>query len=173
MGNQGIPSIMKYFYKLVILSFLAISLNSQSNPLSTLKRGNDVLDFHQAVIQNPQALIMMHFDIVSIFQYSGNKYKDLNNELAVKLGIIKNLTFSGLEQVTFFHSPLNGYPYRAYSVEFSGVSYQDCIVLANYKPLQGIFENIKINGNPTNKGLSCKEEWFFQSGKNILKYVGR
>lgn len=164
---------MKYFYKLVSLSLLAVSMNSLSKPLSTLKRGKDVLDFHQAFAQNPQTLIMMHLKIIGVFRGSGSQYQDFNNELAVKLGIIESLAFSGLEKVTFSHASINGQPFRAYSAEFSGVSYRDCLALANYRPFEDTFESIEVNGERINKGLGCKKEWFFQSGKNTLKYVGR
>ncbi len=116
---------------------------------------------------------MMHLEIVGLFHNSANQYQDFDNDLAVKLGVLKNLSFSGLEKVNFSSAPFNERPYAAYSAEFSNVSYKGCIALAGYKPFEKIFISIEINGNSINQGGLCHKEWFFQSGKNKIRYVGR
>lgn len=165
---------MKFFNTMLIILLSITSLQAHSNSISALtsaKRTKEILELHQAFIQNPQSLVMLHTDISSLFNNSNPKYQGFNNELAQKLGLIKNLEFSGLNKVTFSSESLNGNPEQAYSVTFSEVSHKDCLALSGH-PVNDMFIKVYINDNKADP-FSCKKNWLFQKNKNKIKYIGR
>lgn len=162
---------MKNLNIVLLSALLAFTVKAYSDPVSTAARAKGILEFHQAFIQNPQSLLMLHADISSIFINSNPRYEGFNNDLAKKLGLINNLAFSGLEIVKFSSEPLHGNPDQAYSVTFSEISFKDCIALSNHQ-INKFFIKVQINSKEP-EPTSCEKEWLFQSSKNTLKYIGR
>lgn len=151
---------------------LCYTSSSFFNALLSANKAKTVLDFHQAFITNPSALVQLHLNIKTYFSTSNNRYEDISNKLVEQLGFIKSLKFSGLQSVQFSPENINNIAHGAYSIKFFNVSFEDCVVLEKYKPIHDMFKIIIINGVNLKNGGICYDEWFWQDGKNTLKFVG-
>lgn len=174
---------MSKFIPRLLLGLLValVVMLSQAEILQTvgaLKRGKDVVDFYKAAIENPQEVILLSLEIQSTFANSSNRFKDLSNDLAQKLGYF-NVGPLGLDHVELRSEPSPSLPYGFYSITLKELKFKECEVLANYKAINDSFVRVELNGVPVSingvrqKAVElCKSQWFFQEGKNVIKYIG-
>lgn len=167
----------------VLLGLLAglVVMLSQTEVIQTvgaLKRGKDVVDFYKAAVENPQEIVLLSLEIQSTFANSSNRFKDLSNDLAQKLGYF-NVGPLGLDHVVLRSEPSPSLPYGFYSIALKKLKFKECEVLANYKAINDSFVRVELNGVPVSvngvrqKAVElCKSQWFFQEGKNVIKYIG-
>lgn len=145
--------------------------------VGTLARGKNILEFYEAAIVNPQQVLLLSLEIHRLFLSSSTRYKDLSNDLAQKMGWF-NKGPLGLEHIELKPEPSQGSQYGYYSITLKQLNFKQCEALSNYTALNQNFVRVELNGSPVFANASkqqavavCKSEWFFQDGKNKLKYV--
>lgn len=162
----------------VILCLIASPGQAQIiQSMGTLVRGKSVLEFYEAAIVNPQQVLLLSLEIQRLFPSSSTRYKDLSNDLAQKMGWF-NKGPLGLEHMELKPEPSQGSQYGYYSITLKKLNFRQCEALFNYTALSQSFVRVELNGSPVffngspqQAVVVCRSEWFFQDGKNELKYV--
>lgn len=146
--------------------------------VKSLKRGKTALDFYKAAIANPQQIILLAVQIRSLFAGAQPGYKGLNNELAENVGWFMGGPLA-LDHIVLSSHPSPGYEHGYFSITLKQMNHGDCRVLARHASLNGNFIKVLVNGVPVymsgNQRWSaspCETQWFFQGGKNTVKYIG-
>ena len=161
-----------------ITIFASVLLHAQAlQAIGTLKRGKDLLDFYKAAISNPEQVFLLAIEIQSTFGQGQTRYKDLSNNLAQKFGLFYKGPLA-LDHIELRPEASPGYEYGYFSITLKQLTFKECEVLANYPAIDGNFVRVELNGTAVysngsrqQKIAACRSEWFFQDGKNELKYV--
>lgn len=140
-------------------------------------RGKSILEFYEAAIANPQQVLLLSVEIRSRFTGDSTRYKHLSNELAQSLGLFDAGPL-GLDHIELGSEPSPSSEHGYYSIKLKKLNFKQCTALANHTPLNQNFVRVELNGVPviangaTQQTLAvCRSQWFFQSGRNELKYV--
>ncbi len=162
---------MRLFLLLLTLCLPLPSFASGSilNVVGTSKKAYRLVELHQAIITNPQTLIMLAMDIRLYFSQGPEKFRDLDNDQAHKLGILDLAGSSGLSSIVLSSGPYGNHPFGSFTVEVRELTKSNCIGLLVYT--RDFFHSITINGSES-MASSCKDQWFFQKGKNTIIFSG-
>lgn len=140
-------------------------------------RGKSILDFYEAAIANPQQILLLSVEIKGLFDGSSTRYKGLNNDLVQKLGLFDAGPL-GLDHIELRSESSPAYEFGYYSITLKKLTFKQCAMLSKHRALSGNFVRVDVNGNTVSVGgvpqqttVPCKSQWFFQNGKNELKYV--
>lgn len=171
--------LVKKLNILVVVSILSVAYQAHAQSVATtLLRGKQAFEFVEAVVANPQQLIALSLGIEGRFRMQGH-YEGLNNQYAQNAGWFAKGP-AGLDHIGVASEPTKHQRHGNYSITLHKLTFKECEVLANYVPFNSHFVSVELNGNRvssqgTQMGavLDCESEWFFQEGKNTIKYVGR
>ena len=172
------PNSSKRFLLAAFVSLTVASAQAQVvQAAGALKRGKSILDFYEAAIANPEQVLLLSLEIHGLFMGSSTRYKDLSNDLGQKVGWFKYDPI-GLERIELRPEPSQSYQYGYYSITLKKLNFKQCEALSNHAALNKNFLRVELNGSPVFLNGSqqqtlalCKSQWFFQDGKNELKYV--
>lgn len=167
-----------YLRLFTLLCLLASSSHAQvMQAAGTLMRGKGILEFYEEAIENPQQVLLLSLEIRRLFHRSSTGYKDLNNGLAQKMGWF-NYGSLELESMELKPEPSQSHQYGYYSITLKKLTSKQCEALANHTALNQNFVHVELNGSPVSSKVTpqravavCKTQWFFQDGKNEVKYV--
>lgn len=172
-----LPSLPRFLFPVLSCLVAAASQAQVIQAVGTLTRGKNILEFYEAAIVNPQQVLILSLEIRTLFLGSSTRYKDLSNDLAQKVGWFNSGPL-GLEHIELKPEPSPGYQYGYYSITLKNLKSKQCEVLSNYAALNRNFVRVELNGRPVFANGSqqqavalCNSQWFFQDGRNELKYV--
>ncbi len=164
-------------FALLVSAALSFAQAQAISTVGTLVEGKHVLDFYKTAINNPQQILILALNIEGLFSGGPDRYKGLSNEFAVKMKWFETGPLA-LEHIELSPEPLTTLPYGNYSITLKQLTEKECKALTN-NSINLFFVRVELNGatisargNQIKAGEPCKSEWFFQDGKNELKYVG-
>ncbi|MHA5498459.1 hypothetical protein ACVSNS_01505 [Pseudomonas aeruginosa] len=144
------------------------TLANPAQAVTTLKKGIDIMELHEAIVQNPNQLLFLATNIEATFRSNPTGYKDLSNEYAESVNWFANGT-KGRDQITLQPETSSDFEYGFYSIELQGLDFKECQTLTRHPLLTDVFENIKVNGTAQGGAKACKS----LSSGNIIKFIGR
>ncbi len=180
--SPSIRNVCAYILLFSLSAFSSVACYAQASgalgAIGTLRRGQSALDFHKAAVANPKQIMLLAVQIRGLFANSSTGYKGLNNELAENVGWFMDGPLA-LNHIVLSSHPSSGYKYGYFSITLKQIKKRECQALANHASLNGNFDKVLVNGVPVfqrnNQRLSvsdCESQWFFQDGKNTVKYIG-
>jgi len=160
---------------LLVLSSATTSQAQVTQALATTARAKNALEFYEGGVGVPQQLIFLSSSIQLHFGTDVHRYKGLSNELALQLGwfdlgpLLPGHVELQPEETNRFH-------YGRFSITLNKISVRQCELLSHNKGLNSLFFSVELNGTQIYRDKSdhtavCETEWFFQAGKNKIKYV--
>jgi hypothetical protein len=177
LGLSMLTPVIRFFAFAISCLVATASQAQVIQAVGTLARGKDILEFYEAAIANPQQVLILSSEIQTLFFSSSTRYKDLSNDLAQKVGWF-NSGPMGLEHIELKPEPSPSYQYGYYSITLKKLKSKQCELLSNHAALNRNFVRVELNGSPVFANGTqqqtvalCKSQWFFQDGKNELKYV--
>lgn len=181
-GLQGVDLQMttplKQHLLITLLALIAMPCHAQiAGAIGTAMRAKSIFEFYEAAIENPQQVLLLSVEIRGLYRGGSTRYKDLNNALAQKLGLF-DAGPTELEHIELRPEPSPTYEYGYYSITLKKLTFKQCTALSNHRALNQNFVRVELNGKvispsgaPTKTITLCTSQWFFQDGKNELKYV--
>ncbi|WP_247845702.1 hypothetical protein [Marinobacter alexandrii] len=171
--------LLKKLKIIVVVSLVSVASHVHAQSVATtLLRGKQAFEFVEAAIANPQQLIALALGIEGRFRMQGN-YEGLDNQYAQDAGWFVTGP-AGLDHIEVASEPTKHQRHANYSITLRKLTFKECEVLSNYVPFNAHFVSVELNGdrvsskrNHVEDVLGCENEWFFQDGKNTIKYVGR
>lgn len=161
-----------------VLLFPAQSNAQVLGAVSTINRGKSILEFYEAAIANPQQLVLLSEHIRQTFANTPTRYDQLSNELAQNMGWFDKGPL-GLSHIEVAPETSSGHKSGYFSITLKKLDFKQCEALANYRPINDMFVRVELNevqvggtSSPNPSTAVCKTAWFFQDGKNQLKYIG-
>lgn len=176
---------MKKIIYFLTFSFNFIFINSAqaqvpqaAGVVNAVASSKDVIDFYEAAVKNPIQIVVLSSEIKQTFANSPDRYKGLNNEVARSLRYFESGPF-GLENIELRPEPSSGHPYWNYSITLKQLKLKQCEMLAKNQAVNVNFIRVELNGKSIftagkqfDSDVACESQWFFQDGKNEIKYVG-
>lgn len=154
-----------------ILTATPLQASTLSAP-TTFLQGKEVWEFYKTAVNNPQQIFLLSLHIKEYFSDSSSGYKDLNNELAAKNDWFKG-GLLGKEFIELGAEQSSNDDYDYYSITLKKLTFKQCNALSHNSRLNDLFERVEVNNLPVSNIKTCKSQWFFQSGKNTIKYIAR
>jgi hypothetical protein len=166
------------YFLVALLALTAAPCHAKiAGAVGTAMRAKSIVEFYESAIANPQQILVLSVEITSLYKGGSTRYKDLNNAIAQKQGLFDTGPL-GLDHIELRPEPSPTYEYGYYSITLKRLSFKQCTALSNHSEVNKNFVRVELNGKiispieaPKKPMTPCTSEWFFQDGKNELKYV--